>query len=146
MFANRPNDVSTSISNKAQSASSVLQAVYALHGVIELLQYGKFAYCMQDVHNILLYCNTGVVVIKPVTGRASTCSASLKTTRLIALGFHTRKRFVNIHIPVIQFQFTQYMHVKVSVLNCIALCRIAILLHILIYFEGHATKTKVPSN
>jgi len=50
------------------------------------------AYCMQDVHNILLYCNTDVVIIKPVTGRASMCSASLKTTRrLIALGFHTEK-------------------------------------------------------
>jgi len=42
--------------------------------------------------NILLYCNTDVVIIKPVTGRASMCSASLKTTRrLIALGFHTEK-------------------------------------------------------
>ena len=48
---------------------------------------------MQDVHNnILLYCITDVVIIKPVTGRASTCSTSLKTTRmLIALGFHTEK-------------------------------------------------------
>ena len=47
---------------------------------------------MQDVRNILLYCNTDVVIIKPVTGRASICSASLKTTRrLIALGFHTEK-------------------------------------------------------
>jgi len=36
------------------------------------------AYCMQDVHNILLYCNTDVVIIKPVTGRASMCSESLK--------------------------------------------------------------------
>ena len=44
---------------------------------------------MQDVHNILLCCNTDVVIIKPVTGRASICSASLKTTRrLIALSFH----------------------------------------------------------
>ena len=47
------------------------------------------AYCMQAVHNMLLYRNTDVDTIKPVIGRASTCSASLKTTRsLIALGFH----------------------------------------------------------
>ena len=51
------------------------------------------AYCMQAVHNMLLYCNTDVDTIKPVIGRASTCSASLKTTRsLIALGFHTKKK------------------------------------------------------
>ena len=50
------------------------------------------SYCMQDVCNMLLYCNTDVVTIKPVTGRASVCSASLKTTRrLIASGFHTEK-------------------------------------------------------
>ena len=50
------------------------------------------AYCMQDVHNKLLYCNTDLVIIKPVTGRASVCSTSVKTTRsLIALGFHTEK-------------------------------------------------------
>ena len=50
------------------------------------------AYCMQDIHNILLYCNTDVVVTKPVTGGTRICSASLKTTRrLIALGFHTEK-------------------------------------------------------
>jgi len=47
---------------------------------------------MQDVYNILLYCNTHAVIIKPVTGRASICSASLKSIRrLIALGFHTEK-------------------------------------------------------
>ena len=34
----------------------------------------RIAYCMQD--NILLYCNTDVVIIKPVTGRARICSAS----------------------------------------------------------------------
>ena len=34
-----------------------------------------------DARFILLYCNTDVVIIKPVTGRASVCSASLKTTR-----------------------------------------------------------------
>jgi len=45
---------------------------------------------MQDVHNILPYCNTDVVIIKPVTGRARICSASLKTTEmLIALGLST---------------------------------------------------------
>ena len=61
---------------------------------VELLQYGKLAYCTQDVHNniILLYCNTDVVIIKPVTEIARICSASLKATRrLIALGFHTEK-------------------------------------------------------
>jgi len=52
----------------------------------------RIAYCMQDVHNALLYCNTDVIIIKPVTGRPSICSASLKTKRsLIALGFHTEK-------------------------------------------------------
>ena len=47
--------------------------------MLELSQYGKLAvYCMQDVRNILLYCNTDVVIIKPVTERARICSASLK--------------------------------------------------------------------
>jgi len=52
-----------------------------------------------------------------------------------------KRKFVNIHIPVIQFPFTQYTaiycpmqyiyrSIKVSVLNCIALYRIAILLRI----------------
>lgn len=45
------------------------------------------AYCMQD---ILLYCNTGVVVIKPAAGRASICSANLKATS--CLRFSDRKR------------------------------------------------------
>ena len=62
---------------------------------VELLQYGKLAYCILhediDVHNILLYCNTDVVITKPVSGRASICSASLKTTGLTALGFHAEK-------------------------------------------------------
>ena len=41
---------------------------------------------------LLLYCNTDVVIIKPVTGRARICSESVKTTRrLIALGFHKEK-------------------------------------------------------
>jgi len=48
---------------------------------------------MQDVCNILLYCNTDVVIIKPVTGRARICSASLKITRRsIALGFSQSKK------------------------------------------------------
>ena len=40
-----------------------------------------------------LYCIPDVVIIKPVTGRASVClTGSVKTTRkLIALGFHTEK-------------------------------------------------------
>ena len=39
-----------------------------------------------------MYCNTDVVITKPVTGRASVWPASLKTTwKLIALGFHTEK-------------------------------------------------------
>ena len=47
---------------------------------------------MQDVHNILLYYNTDVVTIKPVTGRVSVCSTSVETARrLIAWGFHTEK-------------------------------------------------------
>ena len=47
---------------------------------------------MQDVHNMLPYCNTDVVILKPVTGRARICSASLKATRrIIALGFHKQK-------------------------------------------------------
>ena len=44
---------------------------------------------MQDVRNILLYCNTDVVVIKPVTGRARICSACHKTTRRLIARFHT---------------------------------------------------------
>ena len=98
------------------------------------------AYCMQDVHNILLYCNTDVVIIKPVTGRASICLASLKTTRrLIALGFHKEKEVcqhshsgdpVPVHMVCaiccnIIILYTIYWYVEVSVLNCIALCRIA---------------------
>ena len=102
-------------------------------------------YCMQDVHNILqLYCNANVVVIKPVTERARICSASLKTTRrLIALGFrkenevcqhshfsdpvpvHTIRAICRYILP-----YAIYWYVEVSVLNCIALCRIAISLHI----------------
>jgi len=57
----------------------------------------------------LLYCNTDVVIVK---GWASTCSSSLKTTRrLTALDnyvFIQKKKFVNIHIPLIQFWFTVY--------------------------------------
>jgi len=34
------------------------------------------AYCMQDACNILRHCKTDVVIIKPVTGRASMCSES----------------------------------------------------------------------
>ena len=44
---------------------------------------------MQDVHGILLYCNTDVVIIKPVTGRASIRSTSVKQEDYIASGFHT---------------------------------------------------------
>jgi len=51
--------------------------------------------------------NTGVVIIKPVTGRASICLASLKTTRrLIALGFHTEEEVCQYSHS--QFWFTQY--------------------------------------
>jgi len=40
----------------------------------------------------LLYCNTDVIIIKPVTGRERIGSASLKTTRKwIALGFNKEK-------------------------------------------------------
>ena len=45
---------------------------------------------MQNVHSAVL--QTDVVTIKPVTGRASTCSASPESTKkLIALGFHREK-------------------------------------------------------
>ena len=103
------------------------------------------AYCMKDVHNIVLYCNTDVVIIKPVTGRARICSASLKTTRrLIALGFHKEKEVcqhshssdpVPVHMVCaiccnIIVLYTIYWYVEVSVLNCIALRSIAVLLHI----------------
>ena len=58
------------------------------HHVVISLLCNKLAYCMLHV----LYCSTDVVIIKPVTGRASICSASLKTTRrFTALGFHTEK-------------------------------------------------------
>ena len=49
--------------------------------------------------DVLLYCNTDVVVIKPVT----------KKEIYVQQGFHTKKKFVSIHIPVIRFRFTQYM-------------------------------------
>jgi len=39
-----------------------------------------------------VYCNTDVVIIKPVTGKARIYAASLKSTRrLFALGSHTEK-------------------------------------------------------
>ena len=72
---------------------------------VELSQYSKLVYCILHA-TCSLYCNTDVVIIKPVTGRASICSASRETTRrLIALGSHIiqKKKFVNIHMPVIQF-------------------------------------------
>jgi len=59
---------------------------------IELSQYDKLAYCVLHARCSVLYCNTDVVIIKPVTGRARIRSASLKTTRrLIALDFHKEK-------------------------------------------------------
>ena len=106
------------------------------------------AYCMQDVHNILLYYNTDVVTIKPVTGRASVCSTSVETARrLIAWGFHTEKEVCQhshssdpvpvhtIHANTLQYIALRNRLISVSVLNCIALCRIAILLHIDILWQ-----------
>ena len=69
-----------------------------------------------------------------------------------------QKTFLNVHIPVIQFWFTQYVqytaiyilpyaiyqYVEVGVLNCIALHCIAILLHIDIIVTalvGSSTRT-----
>ena len=114
---------------------------------LEPLQYCKayyniakhITYCMRYVHDILLHCNTDVVIIKPVIGRASTCSASLKTTRrLIALGSHTEKEHSHSSDPVpirtVCCNILPYavitMSKYVSVLNCIALHCIGILLHI----------------
>jgi len=54
----------------------------------------QIAYCVLHARcsQCIAVLHTDVVIIKPVTGRASICSASLKTTRrLIALGFHTEK-------------------------------------------------------
>ena len=65
--------------------------------------------------------NTGVVIIKPVTGRASICLASLKTTRrLTAFGFIQKKKFVNIHIPSSGSRNTH------NTLQYIVLCNISI--------------------
>ena len=90
-------------------------------------------YCMQ-------HCNTDVVIIKPVTGRARICSASLTTTRkFIALGFHKEKVvYQHSHssdpVPVHTIRaiccntllYAIYWYVKVGVLNCITLCQIGI--------------------
>jgi len=46
-------------------------------GAVTVQQIGILSICMQDVHNILLYC---IVIIKPVTGRARICLASLNYT------------------------------------------------------------------
>jgi len=90
---------------------------------------------MQDVHNILLYCNTDVVIIKPVTGRARICSASLKATRrLIALGFHKEKEVCQhshssdpvsvLMICCNILLYAIYWYVKASVLN-LSYCNVA---------------------
>ena len=91
---------------------------------------------MQDVHNILLYCNTDVVIIKPATGRARLRSASLKTTRkIISLGFHKEKGCQHSHssdpVPVHIIRaiccnillYTIYWYISQG--KCIALCNIA---------------------
>jgi len=51
------------------------------------------AYCMQDVHNILLYCNTDVVIIKPVTGRAVYVRQVLNYNKIncLTVGIHKEK-------------------------------------------------------
>jgi len=63
-----------------------------VHISIRAVTIQQIGYCMHDVHNILLYCNTDVAIISPVTGRASVRSTSVKTTRrVIASSFHTEK-------------------------------------------------------
>jgi len=84
------------------------------------------AYCMQDAHNTLLYCNTDVIIIKPVTGRARICPASLKTTRRVNC-----LRFSCNILP-----YTIYWYVEVSALHYIILqyC------YILIYCDSSSWK------
>jgi len=79
------------------------------------------------------------LIIKPVTGIERICSASLKTTRtLIVLGFHKEKEVCQhshssdlvpahtIHAICCNILlYAIYWYVKLSVLNCTALCRIA---------------------
>ena len=61
-----------------------------------------------------IYCCFAIqiwLLTKPVTGRVSIHSASLKTTRLMALDFHNFlyiKKNCQHSIPMIQFQFIQY--------------------------------------
>ena len=95
-----------------------------------------------------MYCNTDVVITKPVTGRASICSASLRTTRkLIALGFHTEKGVSQhshsrdpvpvhiihaIHCNILPYAI--YRYVEVSVLHNIIDIK-TVLLHIVRWFQ-----------
>jgi len=106
---------------------------------------------MQDVHYILLYCNTDVVIIKPITGRVSTCSASLTTTN--CLRFSYRKRTLS----TFTFQWSgsgshnthntlRYIALCKSVLNCIALHCIAILLHIAILWQLYLAHSQITSS
>ena len=62
--------------------------------LLGLSQYGKLAYCIllarcSQYIAVLQY--TDVVIIKPVTGRASIRSASQNYKKVNALGFHTEK-------------------------------------------------------
>ena len=80
---------------------------------------------------------TDVGIIKPVTGIAKICSASLKTTRrLFALGFHTVCQCSYSSDPVLITRTTlQYIALHIISIcqsKYIALRCIAVLLHIVI--------------
>ena len=105
-------------------------------------KYGKLARCILHArclqHIAVLQYRCGYYL----TGRAKICSSSLKATRrLIALGFHKEKEVCQhshssvpvlvhtiqaIHCNILPYAIHRY--VEVSVLNCVALRRIAILL------------------
>ena len=124
------------------------------HVTMRAVTIWQLAYCMQDVHTILLYCNTNVAIIKPVTGRASIYVQRLLKLQegcivALAIGFHTEKEVcqhphssdpVPVHtireIRCSILPYTIYRHVEVIVLNCIALCRFAVSLHIDIQYAS----------
>ena len=98
-----------------------------------------------------MYCNTDVVIMKPVTGRARICSASLKTTRrLTALGFHKEKEVcqhshssdpVPVHTIHAIYCSTQYIGMS----KCIELYCTVVLqyCYILIYCDSSSDKYSV---
>ena len=123
------------------------------HVTMRAVTIWQLAYCMQDVHTILharcphyIAVLQYVAIIKPVTGRASIYVQRLLKLQegcIVALGFHTEKEVcqhphssdpVPVHtIRAIRcsiLPYTIYLYVEVIVLNCIALCRFAVSLHI----------------